>query len=240
MPRTQRQAALPTRQALLDAAKEAFATHGFAGTSIRALAGAVGIKESSFYNHFPSKQALLDAVLDLAEQRLGQTGEQFAVPLEDASAAADVYEHMSRDRLEEVAAGFARLWLTDPDVIAARRILTLEQFRTPEAGARLRGLTVQRPLAFQAELFTALIERGGFREADPQAVALAFWGPIHLILSGASGPADLDEALRRIHLHLEHFCATHLADDAPARPARGSHSKQGGPRPRPAGQERRT
>lgn len=226
-----------TRRALLDAAQEAFATRGFSGTSVRSLTSAVGIKESSFYNHFPSKQALLEAVLDRASQRLAETAERLAVPLEDADAAAGLYGDMSLQRLEEVTAGFARLWLTDPDLVAARRALVLEQFRTPEAGARLRDLTVNQPLTFQTRLFAELIERGRFSPADPQAVAMAFWGPVRLILAGASGPEDLQEVLRRIHLHLEHFAATHLSDSgsSPAVPAEDSRAPAGSTRPRPTG-----
>jgi len=58
-----------TRSALLDVAQERFAIDGFAGTSVRDLATAVGIKESSVYNHFSSKQAVLDAVLARIDER---------------------------------------------------------------------------------------------------------------------------------------------------------------------------
>ena len=46
---------LSTRQRILDEALTLFATHGFAGTSVRQLARAAGLRESSIYNHFPSK-----------------------------------------------------------------------------------------------------------------------------------------------------------------------------------------
>jgi AcrR family transcriptional regulator len=49
-----------TRAKLLDAALQAFARRGFAGASIRAITRAVGVRESAFYAHFPSKQAAYD------------------------------------------------------------------------------------------------------------------------------------------------------------------------------------
>jgi AcrR family transcriptional regulator len=49
-----------TRAKLLDAALDAFARHGFAGASIRAITREVGVRESAFYAHFPSKQAAYD------------------------------------------------------------------------------------------------------------------------------------------------------------------------------------
>lgn len=53
-----------TRREILDAALDLFAERGFHATSMRALARAVGVRESAIYHHFSSKEALLEAVLD--------------------------------------------------------------------------------------------------------------------------------------------------------------------------------
>jgi AcrR family transcriptional regulator len=44
-----------TRERILDAALTLFASQGFAGTSLRQIAQAVGIKDSAIYAHFESK-----------------------------------------------------------------------------------------------------------------------------------------------------------------------------------------
>ena len=61
---------LPTRERLLDAALARFSREGWGGTSIRDLARDVGIRESSVYKHFASKQAIFDALLERADARL--------------------------------------------------------------------------------------------------------------------------------------------------------------------------
>lgn len=50
------------REALLDAAAAMFAAKGYDGTSIRDIAGAVGMLPGSLYYHFKSKEDLLIAV----------------------------------------------------------------------------------------------------------------------------------------------------------------------------------
>jgi AcrR family transcriptional regulator len=50
------------RPELLSAAARLFSERGFAGTSMRDIAAAVGMLSGSIYYHFPSKQALLMAV----------------------------------------------------------------------------------------------------------------------------------------------------------------------------------
>ncbi|MCF6335891.1 MAG: TetR/AcrR family transcriptional regulator [Spirochaetales bacterium] len=53
-----------TKERIFEAAVELFSKQGYQGTSIRVLAKAVGIKESSIYNHYTSKRSILDAILD--------------------------------------------------------------------------------------------------------------------------------------------------------------------------------
>src|SRR5689334_22852873 len=56
-----------TRQAILDAALELFADRGYFGTSLRDVAGAVGVRESALYNYFKNKEALFDALISVHE-----------------------------------------------------------------------------------------------------------------------------------------------------------------------------
>lgn len=66
------------RAEILDAAGELFTTHGYANTSTRAVADAVGIRQASLYHHFAAKDDILDALL----------GETVAGPLELAGQLA--------------------------------------------------------------------------------------------------------------------------------------------------------
>src|ERR1700709_1114857 len=51
------------REEILDAAAELFTKIGYAGTSTRAIAEAVGIRQASLYHHFATKDDILDALL---------------------------------------------------------------------------------------------------------------------------------------------------------------------------------
>lgn len=52
------------RQQIIGAATEVFSRHGFQGTTMRQLARRAGISEAMIYHHFPSKEALYDAILE--------------------------------------------------------------------------------------------------------------------------------------------------------------------------------
>jgi TetR/AcrR family transcriptional regulator len=55
---------MPTREIILDTAEHLFAVRGADAVTVRDLAREMNLTAPSLYNHFPSKQALYDAVLE--------------------------------------------------------------------------------------------------------------------------------------------------------------------------------
>lgn len=53
-----------TRQQLLNAAADEFATHGYNGANINRISQSAGYAKGTIYNYFPSKRALMDALID--------------------------------------------------------------------------------------------------------------------------------------------------------------------------------
>jgi AcrR family transcriptional regulator len=77
------------REQILDAAAELFTTRGYASTTTRAIAEAVGIRQASLYHHFATKDDLLEALLDdTVTGSLPVAGALLAVPPTTADVAA--------------------------------------------------------------------------------------------------------------------------------------------------------
>src|SRR5262245_2958112 len=108
------------REAILRAAREEFARHGFEGARTAAIAGAAGCSEAVIYRHFSSKKALLVAVL--GREAWGSRSQPSAHPLLPDAALT----------LPDLLA--ARL--ADPDLrVAARMILlAISLSDDPEVG----------------------------------------------------------------------------------------------------------
>lgn len=109
-----------TAERILDAAEGLFAERGYAGTSLRQVATAVGIRIPSLYNHFDSKERLYAAVLDRGVGPVLGMLDQFAeAPPADrpepAQLIASVMEllaahpHLPRLLLQETLSGGRRL-----------------------------------------------------------------------------------------------------------------------------------
>ncbi len=61
-----------TRERILTEASRLFAERGYDGTSTRQIADAVGIRQPSLFHHFASKQAIMEALLELTYARPGR------------------------------------------------------------------------------------------------------------------------------------------------------------------------
>lgn len=70
----------PTREVILDTAERLFALHGVDGVAVRDLAREMNLTAPSLYNHFPSKQALYDAVLERGLQPIAEVVAQAWTP----------------------------------------------------------------------------------------------------------------------------------------------------------------
>ena len=60
----------PRKDEIVDRAFELVREHGFAGLRMRQIADKVGVTEGALYRHFPSKEAILLALVDRIEGRL--------------------------------------------------------------------------------------------------------------------------------------------------------------------------
>ena len=53
-----------TKDKIFDVSIDLFSQKGFDAVSVREIARKVGIRESSIYNHYKNKEAILDAIID--------------------------------------------------------------------------------------------------------------------------------------------------------------------------------
>src|SRR2546423_13061472 len=102
------------RNAILDGAAEVFGTKGFEATRMDDVAKAAGIAKGLLYKHFPSKDALFEALVD-------RQGRAYVAELRGVLLAADVAGNpMEATRrglalwLRQVSGDPATFQLTDP------------------------------------------------------------------------------------------------------------------------------
>lgn len=179
-----------TRERLLGVALEQFGERGYGGTSIRDLAGAVGVRESSVYKHFASKQALWEALL----ARTTQDFDRESALLRDS--LAQFPGEASLVRLEFLAETVLAFFRENPAAKALRRLLVVAQNQDPRVGQLLRDRCANFPLG----LLTDALRQAGIDEAEAELWGLQLWGPIYLLIDVAAD--DEQRAHLLLHRHV--------------------------------------
>lgn len=187
-----------TRDRILAVAVRLFSERGYNGVSVRDIARGVGIKESSLYNHFESKDALIGAVYgSFAERMLSRevTAETVDSAL-DTMPAAEFFRNAFRVYAEI---------MTDPQSVMAWRILVTEQFRDPRAN-RLINEDIGAKLSSSTRLaLERMRSRGLVRDVDPDVISVALNEAIKGMLFRfiGLGPEVRDEFLAAANRHID-------------------------------------
>ena len=202
---------MTTRERIWREALDLFSMKGFDAVSVRDIAGAVGIKESSLYNHYKNKQDIFDTIISECTKRTDEVFRSMALVGDDMQWTADertvnMYKGMTPDQFAGMAAQIFDFVFTDDLSVKLRRMLTIEQYRSEYLAQVFRQISFDASLDYQAALFTRMMQEGCFTETDPYLMAMAFYAPIFLIFyKFDNSEQSLKEARALFERHLKHF-----------------------------------
>lgn len=197
-----------TRRRILDQALELFAARGYDAVSVGEIAKAVGIKAPSLYNHFPSKQAIFDALIASTAARYEADTGKIDIHVQNAPQDIPAFSQITPDALFEKVRQIFEYSLHDKTIAGFRRMMTIEQFRSPELAALYTRRYVQRLLDYHAGIFRALIAQGEICAQDPDALALMYAAPVLTLLGVCDRQPEresecLDKLRRHVHLFFD-------------------------------------
>lgn len=155
--------AVRTDDRVIDAAIESFGTRGYEATSLDALAAELGIRKQTILYWFPSKEALLGAVIDRCATDLSDA-------LEDALSRAG----QGFDRVEAIVRAVFRLALRRPALLGLLREISR---LGPPWSTRLTDQL--DPLVDRARAFLeAEMAAGTMRQTDPRLLLLSAYSTV--------------------------------------------------------------
>lgn len=195
-----------TKQKILDKALELFSARGYDSVSVDQIAKAVGIKAPSLYNHFPGKQAIFDALVESTAARYEADTDRIDIHVQNAARDIPVFTQITADALFEKVRQIFEYSLHNETISRFRRMMTIEQFRSPELAALYSRRYVERVLAYHAGIFRALIAAGEICTGDPETLAMLYVSPV-LTLIGICDrqPERESECLEALQNHVRLF-----------------------------------
>lgn len=156
-----------TRTDILRAAARLFKDKGYAGTSIQDIAAELGLRKSSLYHHFTSKEEILVAILNRGADR---ALEQLAALRDQPGTAPERLERMARVHMDWISADFD----------SAIAVMILQRGTALADDQRARFLEKRRRYqGLLEQLLRQGVERGEIVDADPGLTALALLGMLN-------------------------------------------------------------
>ena len=202
-----------TKRKILDKALELFSSRGYDAVSMGEIGRAVGIKAPSLYNHFPSKQAIFEGIVAAtAAQYEADTG-RIDIHVQDAARDIPVFTEITEDALLDKVRQIFDYSLHNETISRFRRMMTHEQFRSPELAALYTHRYVERVTAYHAGIFHSLMAAGQLRQEDPDTLALLYVAPIVTLIGICDRQPELEAACRaRLEAHVRLFFRTFQAE----------------------------
>jgi len=201
---------MTTKERIIDSALTLFATKGYGDVYVGEIADAVGIKAPSLYKHFKNKQEIFDAIIRTLSDRYTSQAANMGLNGTDATEDAGVYKDISEDSLVQMGQGLFLYFLHDDYMARFRKVLTLEQFNTPDLAALYTKQFYSDPITYQAGMFDLLIQGGLLQGTDPELMALEFYSPIYTLLTVCDrDPSYEKNAISLIEKHIRRFNQNH-------------------------------
>ncbi len=202
---------MTTRERIWREALSLFSVKGFEAVSVRDIAGAVGIKESSLYNHYKNKQDIFDTIISECARRTDEMFRNMALLGDDMQWTTDertisMYKSMTPEQFTAMSVHIFDFVFMDDLSVKLRRMLTIEQYRSEYLAQVFRRTSFDNALDYQSALLGGMMAAGCFASTDPYMMALAFYAPIFLIFyKFDNSEQSLKEARTLFERHIAHF-----------------------------------
>ncbi len=179
---------MTTKEKIANEALTLFSEEGYKGTSVKNIADAVGIKDSSLYKHFKSKKEIFDTIVEEMQNRMSGLSNKVGLPSgQNCETEAKAYGELAVDGLRTLSRQIFLFYLKDDYISRFWKMAVTEQYRSPEIYAVYHKIFLEDSIAYQSNLFSEMVRQGYLHPDDPEIMAMNFYSPIFFLLSKYMG-----------------------------------------------------
>lgn len=156
------------KEKIFNVSIDLFSRHGYDGVSIRQLASEVGIKESSIYNHYKSKESILNSILEFYIEEMKSN--------EISSNQANENLNVSLDYFYMAGLKLYISKLTKPNMMKITRIILVEAYHNEKIRQFIKKEMIDGPINGWILLFNLMKENKLInKDADSRQLAESFY-----------------------------------------------------------------
>ncbi|WP_295420667.1 TetR/AcrR family transcriptional regulator [Sulfurovum sp.] len=158
-----------TKEKILKTALKLFSSKGYKATTVRDIAGAMGVKQSALYNHFKNKDEILETLIsNLTSSAI--------VTLFDDKEAQNAHKQ-GKSLLMSIATTF-KLLSFDSQNEALFKLLMQEMFRNERIREIYNEYFYQENVKKLSTYFFMMMQEEQIRSSDPLLLANEFFSPL--------------------------------------------------------------
>ena len=140
---------METKELIQEAALDLFSRKGFDSSSVRDIAAQIGIKDSSLYFHFKSKQAILDSLMD----RFIHISRQMMEGLDEGISSITA---MDDEHFYAVTEQYIQSYFMDTFISRILMIMNHERSHNDQLREQYINWCIEKPLDFQTTVMKKL------------------------------------------------------------------------------------
>ncbi len=183
-----------TKEKIFDVALDLFSKKGYDSVSLREIAEEVGIKKSSIYSHYSSKEAILMDIFDYLtnlfeyDELLNNKELDLTADNETLVKNPELFYHMGSEAIKAMFSQERNLKIWKLIFIQMNHNETIRLFFQNEI--------LVKPLIFWKGFFTILKDRGIIRQdCNPELLAKEYYSfPIYLLLEMSAKYDDIPQS----------------------------------------------
>lgn len=156
-----------TKEKIFDVSLDLFSQKGFDAVSVREIAREVGIRESSIYNHYKNKEAILDAIIDYFMSELQQSG-----PPEEEE---DLLMDQGPEVYFKVGAEMFLEQINTPAMEKIWRLVSIEMYHNEKIRNFYKKELLEEPINIWETVFSKMIEKGLIKPFNPRTLAYEYF-----------------------------------------------------------------
>jgi len=159
---------MSNKEKIFNVSIDLFSRQGYDGVSIRQIASEVGIKESSIYNHYKSKESILNSILEFYIEEMKSN--------EISSTQANENLNVSLDYFYMAGLKLYISKLTKPNMMKITRIILVEAYHNEKIRQFIKKEMIDGPINGWILLFNLMKENKLInRDADSRQLAESFY-----------------------------------------------------------------
>ena len=183
-----------TKEKIFDVSLDLFSKKGYDSVSLKEIAEGVGIKKSSIYSHYPSKEAILmdifdyftglfemDELLNSKEYMLDENNEMLV-------ENPELFYHLGSEAIKNM--------LSQGRNLKIWKLIFIQMHHNEEIRLFFQNEILVKPLLFWNGFFTILKEKGIIRkDCNPKLLAKEYYSfPIYLLLEMCAKYDDIPQS----------------------------------------------